>query len=224
MQSTFVLAVGDRPRHSALGIAWTAVTAAVMFVLAAGKARTGRALGNPVLRTEGRVTMVDGILAAAVLLGLALNAALGWWWADPAAGYVMVYYAIREVREHLPGRSLTQSSQLLGAKLAPPEEGVESGLAPDGEVHCQELPAFARHVVHMARQGLGVVSVLGYKVFDLVGHARQRMTVYAGWSGCLRRTIGTSSPPRANSSSLSRTAGRKSWPRRADNWCWPGGR
>lgn len=35
---------------------------------------------------------------AAVLLGLALNAALGWWWADPVAGYVLVYYAVREVR------------------------------------------------------------------------------------------------------------------------------
>jgi divalent metal cation (Fe/Co/Zn/Cd) transporter len=45
------------------------------------------------------VTMVDGILATAVLAGLALNAALGWWWADPAAGYVLVYYAVREARE-----------------------------------------------------------------------------------------------------------------------------
>jgi hypothetical protein len=49
-----------------------------MFTLAAGKARTGRALGNPVLSTEGRVTLIDGILAAAVLAGLILNAALGW--------------------------------------------------------------------------------------------------------------------------------------------------
>ena len=98
-QSTVVLAIGYHPRHSPLGIIWTAVTAAVMFMLAAGKARTGRALDNPVLRTEGRVTMIDGILAAAVLLGLTLNAALGWWQADPAAGYVLVYYAAREVRE-----------------------------------------------------------------------------------------------------------------------------
>ncbi len=99
VQSTVVLAAGYRPRHSVLGIAWTAVTAAVMFALAAGKARTGRALGNPVLATEGRVTLVDGILATAVLLGLTLNAALGWWQADPAAGYVLVFYAAREVRE-----------------------------------------------------------------------------------------------------------------------------
>jgi len=70
-----------------------------MFALAAGKARTGRALDNPVLVTEGRVTAVDGILAVAVLLGLTLNAAAGWWWADPAAGYVLVFYAVREVRD-----------------------------------------------------------------------------------------------------------------------------
>ena len=98
VQSTVVLAVGYHPRHSVPGIVWTAVTAAAMFALAAGKARTGRALDNPVLLTEGRVTAVDGILAVAVLLGLTLNAAAGWWWADPAAGYVLVFYAAREVR------------------------------------------------------------------------------------------------------------------------------
>ena len=97
VQSTVVLVAGYHPRHSVAGIGWTAVTAAVMFALAAGKASTGRTLGNPVLRTEGRVTMIDGILAVAVLAGLALNAGLGWWWADPLAGYVLVGYAIREV-------------------------------------------------------------------------------------------------------------------------------
>lgn len=99
VQSTLVLASGYRPGHSLTGIVWTAVTAGAMFALAAGKASTGRALNNPVLRTEGRVTTIDGILAVAVLVGLVLNAALGWWWADPAAGYVLVYYAVREVRE-----------------------------------------------------------------------------------------------------------------------------
>jgi divalent metal cation (Fe/Co/Zn/Cd) transporter len=99
VQSTLVLAAGYHPRHSVPGIVWTSVTAVVMFILAAGKDRTGRALDNPVLRTEGRVTMIDGILATAVLLGLILNAALGWWWADPAAGYVLVCYAAREVRD-----------------------------------------------------------------------------------------------------------------------------
>jgi divalent metal cation (Fe/Co/Zn/Cd) transporter len=101
--STIVLAIGFHPRHSPTGIAWTATTALVMFALAAGKARTGKALGNPVLRTEGRVTLIDGLLATAVLTGLALNAGLGWWWADPIAGYVLVYYAAREVHTIFTG-------------------------------------------------------------------------------------------------------------------------
>lgn len=96
VQSSLVLALAFHPRHSPLGIAWTALTAGVMFALAGGKKRTGTDLGNPVLLTEGRVTFVDGLLATAVLLALVLNAALGWWWADPAAGYVLVYYGGRE--------------------------------------------------------------------------------------------------------------------------------
>lgn len=92
-QSTWVLVTEHHARRSPAGIAWTAITAAVMFALAYGKARTGAALDNAVLRTEGRVTLIDGILAAAVLLGLVLNAVAGWWWADPFAAYVLVCYA-----------------------------------------------------------------------------------------------------------------------------------
>ena len=99
VQSTVVLVAQYRPEHSSSGIAWTAITAAVMFALAAGKARTGAALGNPVLATEGRVTLIDGLLAAAVLGGLLLNSLIGWWWADPLAGYVLLFYAVREAKE-----------------------------------------------------------------------------------------------------------------------------
>jgi divalent metal cation (Fe/Co/Zn/Cd) transporter len=100
VQSLIVLAAGIIPHPSALGIAWTGITALVMFVLAAGKARIGTALGSPVLQTEGKVILVDGRLAIAVLIGLMLNAWLGWWWADPLA-LVLVYYAIREGRTAL---------------------------------------------------------------------------------------------------------------------------
>lgn len=100
-QSIIVFATRLAPHPSPIGIVWTGVTALVMFTLAAGKARTGRALDNPVLLTEGRVTFVDGMLALAVLVGLALNAALGWWWADPLSALVLVYYAVREGRAAL---------------------------------------------------------------------------------------------------------------------------
>ena len=96
VQSIVVLAVGHRPADSPLGIVWTALTAVVMFALAAGKARTGSALDNPVLRTEGRVTFIDGLLATAVLAGLTLNAIAGAWWADPVAGFVIVFYGLKE--------------------------------------------------------------------------------------------------------------------------------
>jgi divalent metal cation (Fe/Co/Zn/Cd) transporter len=99
VQSTVILATGFHPQHSSLGIAWTAITAVVMFALAAGKAGTGAALDNPVLTTGGRVTLIDGLLAGAVLVGLLLNSLAGWWWADPVAGYVLVLYALREVKE-----------------------------------------------------------------------------------------------------------------------------
>ena len=95
-QSAVALVTGHHASHSLVGILWTAATAVVMFLLAAGKARVGRRLANPVLITEGRVTFVDGLLAVAVLLGLVLNLAFGWWWADPVAGLVIVYYAMRE--------------------------------------------------------------------------------------------------------------------------------
>jgi divalent metal cation (Fe/Co/Zn/Cd) transporter len=111
VQSTLVLVTGFHPGRSPAGIAWTAITAAVMFALAAGKARTGAALDNPVLRTEGRVTLVDGILATAVLAGLVLNATLGWWWADPAAGYLLVFYAAREVRAILTDQHPDQHTE-----------------------------------------------------------------------------------------------------------------
>ncbi len=56
------------------------------------------ALNNPVLTAEGRVTLIDGILAAAVLLGLVLNATADWWWADPPRPLRPRLHAGREAR------------------------------------------------------------------------------------------------------------------------------
>ena len=95
-QSAVALVAQHHATSSAAGVVWTGVTAVVMFLLGAGKTSTGRELGNPVLVTEGRVTVVDGLLAVAVLVGLVLDALLGWWWADPLAALVIVGYAVRE--------------------------------------------------------------------------------------------------------------------------------
>ena len=98
MQSVWTLLADFHPEPSPLGIVWLAVTCAVMLLLAWGKSVTGRQLGNLVLTTEARVTLIDAALAAAVLIGIGLNALFGWWWADPLAGLVIVYYGLAEGR------------------------------------------------------------------------------------------------------------------------------
>lgn len=95
-QLTLTLLTGTHPSTSPGGIAWLAVTLVAMLLLAWGKRRTGSQLGNEVLLTEGKVTLVDAYLAGAVLVGLVLNALFGWWWADPLASLVIVYYGVRE--------------------------------------------------------------------------------------------------------------------------------
>jgi divalent metal cation (Fe/Co/Zn/Cd) transporter len=97
-QLTYSVVSRVRPAASAGGIAWTAATCVAMLLLAYGKHATGRQLGNDVLQAEARVTLVDAYLAGAVLIGLALNALAGWWWADPLASLVIVYYGVREAR------------------------------------------------------------------------------------------------------------------------------
>jgi divalent metal cation (Fe/Co/Zn/Cd) transporter len=95
-QTGITLAAGIRPAPSPVGIGLLAATTAVMFTLATAKARTGQALGNATLGTEARVTMLDGALAAAILIGLILNATMGWWWADLVAGGVIIGFGVRE--------------------------------------------------------------------------------------------------------------------------------
>ena len=95
-QITVTLLTQTHPAPSIGGIVWLAATFIAMLLLAYGKQVTGKQLGNVVLMTEGHVTLIDAYLAGAVLIGLILNALFGWWWADPLASLVIVYYGISE--------------------------------------------------------------------------------------------------------------------------------
>jgi divalent metal cation (Fe/Co/Zn/Cd) transporter len=96
VQAAYVLVLQARPGTSLPGILWLAATLVAMLLLASGKRATGAHLGNAVLMTEAHVTLIDAYLAGAVLIGLVLNALFGWWWADPLAGLVIVYYGVKE--------------------------------------------------------------------------------------------------------------------------------
>lgn len=93
------LARGRRAGESPWGIAYLTVTAVVMFGLAMLKRRTADLLGSEPLHSEATVTFLDGVLSVTTLTGLALNAVLGWWWADPVAAILVALAAINEARE-----------------------------------------------------------------------------------------------------------------------------
>jgi len=97
-QLMVTLLTRTHPQPSGGGTVWLALTLVAMLLLANGKRVTGQQMGNTVLQTEARVTQIDAYLAGAVLLGLLLNALFGWWWADPLAGLVIVYYGVKEAR------------------------------------------------------------------------------------------------------------------------------
>jgi divalent metal cation (Fe/Co/Zn/Cd) transporter len=96
VQSTCNLIGGTHPSPSVLGITWLTLTCMAMVTLALNKFRVGRSLNNPLLLTEGRVTLVDAALAAVVLISMLLNSWLNWWWADIAGGFILMGYCFWE--------------------------------------------------------------------------------------------------------------------------------
>ena len=68
----------------------------VMPLLARAKLRLAASLGSRALRADAHETIVCAWLSATTLLGLGLNAVLGWWWADPVAALAMLPLIVRE--------------------------------------------------------------------------------------------------------------------------------
>lgn len=70
-----------------------------MPLLASAKRGVGEQLGSRAVTADAAETSLCVYLSAILLAGLALNAAFGWWWADPLAGLGIVYVAAREGAE-----------------------------------------------------------------------------------------------------------------------------
>jgi divalent metal cation (Fe/Co/Zn/Cd) transporter len=93
------LIAAQHPATSWIGIALCTASLLVMPALARAKQRIGSRLGSGATAGEGSQNMLCAYLAAGVLAGLALNAALGLWWADPTVALGIAALAIREGRE-----------------------------------------------------------------------------------------------------------------------------
>lgn len=94
------LLTGRQPDESFWGIVYLAITALVMFGLAIAKRRIATRIDSSPLAAEASMTFLDGVLSTATMVGLLLNATLGWWWADPAAAFLVGLAAATEAREN----------------------------------------------------------------------------------------------------------------------------
>ena len=93
----------EAPDASPVGIALTAVSIVVMLWLARAKRRTGEALGSRAMLADAQQTYACWYLSVVALAGLALNAAFGFWWADPLAALGITVLLVREGFEALRG-------------------------------------------------------------------------------------------------------------------------
>lgn len=102
-ESVWTLVQREAPAASPVGIGLAVASLLIMPALAMGKLRAAARVGSGALRAEAKETLACSYLSATLLLGLALNAAAGWWWADPVAALAMVPWLVREGLEGVRG-------------------------------------------------------------------------------------------------------------------------
>lgn len=98
-ESILALLDGHRADHSRVGMVLAAVSLAVMPFLSAAQRRAGRELGSASAVADSKQTLLCTYLSAVLLIGLAANAAFGWWWADPGAALLIALVAAKEGRD-----------------------------------------------------------------------------------------------------------------------------
>src|SRR6266852_8175258 len=104
-ESIYDLAGRKAPEHSIPGIILACVSLVVMPLLSRAKKKVGNELGSAAMHADAKQTDFCVYLSAILLLGLVLNAALGWWWADPVSALIMVPLIAKEGVEAVNGET-----------------------------------------------------------------------------------------------------------------------
>jgi divalent metal cation (Fe/Co/Zn/Cd) transporter len=99
LESAKTLIEGGHAEITVIGMALTATSVVLMPLLGRAKHRLAERLGSGATAGEGTQNVLCGVQAAAVLAGLAANAAFGAWWLDPLIGLFIAFVAVREGRE-----------------------------------------------------------------------------------------------------------------------------
>lgn len=105
VESVRALLGGAQPDPSPTGIGLAIASLVIMPFLSWAQRRTGRALRSSAVVADSTQTLLCTYLSAVLLVGLVLNATLGWAWADPIAGLVIAAVAVREGREAWRGEA-----------------------------------------------------------------------------------------------------------------------
>lgn len=99
--SILAFVMRSHPESSWWGIGLAIAAAIIMPLLWQGKLRIARRIGSAALKADAACSVTCAYMSVTLLVGLSLNALLGWWWADPLAALILVYFIVREGREAL---------------------------------------------------------------------------------------------------------------------------
>ncbi len=99
------LATHEAPAESVAGVVLAIASLLVMPLLARAKRQVARGLSSRAMHADSRQTDICAYLSAILLCGLALNAAFGWWWADPVAALAMMPLIAHEGLEAIRGKT-----------------------------------------------------------------------------------------------------------------------
>lgn len=131
------LVAGARAEESSVGLALAALSLVIMPLLSAAQRRAGRELGSASAVADSKQTLLCTYLSGVLLVGLALNAWVGWSWADPFAALVIAAVAVkegREARRHdgccTPGISLLADTDGDGDRMTAVETSADCGHTP----------------------------------------------------------------------------------------------
>lgn len=97
------LIVRNKLDSSNVGLILSVIAVGIMPYFAWRKRRIAREIGSSALRGDAACSVPCAYMAGALLVGLALNRLFGWWWADPLAAVVLLYWLVPEAREALEG-------------------------------------------------------------------------------------------------------------------------
>jgi divalent metal cation (Fe/Co/Zn/Cd) transporter len=117
------LIAGDHPSKSWVGISLSLSSIVVMPLLGRAKQRIGARLGSGATASEGAQNLLCAYMAAGVLVGLAANAAFGWWWLDPVIALGIAAIAVGEGRETWAG----DGCACIAVPGLEPQDGCEDG-------------------------------------------------------------------------------------------------